>query len=268
MASPTTPPRAMASPTTPPRAIASPTAPPRAIAWSEPEADPPAQSPAQANSRERWQVTTGLQSGERDAAREQGWQAWVESWLTPRSIATLATGSVLLCVFAFLILPRLVHKPSVAVVRPAQGAEPLSRALTAVEPPVPSANALVVYVSPQSAQIVVDGVLVRGNPYRAQFARGGIHLVKAFAAGYEPRVEQAHMNGDVVINLSLERSALSAARQTYGRPARPRPSAQAPARPIASAASGAVPAPASTVDPRGGRAPLHPIVTTSPYDLQ
>jgi hypothetical protein len=28
------------------------------------------------------------------------------------------------------------------------------------------------------------------------------------------------------------------------------------------------PSPSSLVDPHGGRAPLHPIVTTSPYDTQ
>jgi hypothetical protein len=248
--------------------FASPTSSPHAIVRSKLEADAPAQSPRESDSQVPMQVTTGLLPPDRDEGREQGWQAWVESWLTPRSIAALATGSILLCVFAFLILPRLVHRPTVGVVRSAQGGQAAPPALTAVQPAPPSLNALVVYVSPPTAQIVVDGVLVRGNPYRAQFPGGGIHLVKAFAAGYEPRVEQAHMTGDVVINLSLDRKARPVARQTFGRPARPRFAAQGPARAVAGPAPVALPAPASMVDPGGGRAPLHPIVTASPYDSQ
>jgi hypothetical protein len=125
-------------------------------------------------------------------------------------------------------------------------------------------------VSPPTAQIVVDGVLVRGNPYRAQFPRGGIHLVKAFAPGYEPRVEQAHMSGDVVINLSLERSARFATRSALARPGRARPTAGGTPRVAVGGGSERVLAtpPASMVDPHGGRAPLHPIVTVSPYDPQ
>jgi len=271
-AGPSPPPRPIASPTATPRPIASPTATPRPIAWSEPEpASASAPSP-EPDSLALWQVTTGLLPADRDAAHEQGWQAAVESWLTPRNIGVLAIGSVLLCVFAFLILPRLVgHRPVVAVVAPVQGAEAPPVPLTAIEAMAPSANALVVYVSPPTAQIVVDGVLVRGNPYRAQFPRGGIHLVKAFAPGYEPRVEQAHMSGDVVINLSLERSARFSARSpTFGRPPR---ATRATVTSVPRLAVGggvernlAPPASPSTVDPHGGRAPLHPIVTVSPYD--
>ena len=256
-----------------PIGFASPTTPPYPIAWSELDGQPPSVpgSRGQPGSPTSWEVSTGRLPPDRDAAREQSWQAWVEGWLTPKAIATLATGSITLCVFAFLILPRLVHKPTLVLARSVQGAESPSPELSAVGAAAPSAaNALVVYVAPPNAQIVVDGVLVHGNPYRAQFPHGGIHLVKAYAPGYEPRVEQAHMSGDVVINLSLERSGrFTNARPASGRPSRSRPAPGAPPRVVAGGGTIAPAASAaSLVDPHGGRAPLHPIVTTSPYDSQ
>jgi hypothetical protein len=250
--------------------FASPTALPHPIVWSDLEAEPASQPPPEVDALAPWQVSTGLLPPDREAAREQSWQAWVEGWLTPKSIAVLATGSILLCVFAFLILPRLVQRPTLAITRSVQGAEAPPPDMAAVEAAAaPAANALVVYVSPPNAQIVVDGVLVRGNPYRGQFARGGIHLVKAFAPGYEPRVEQAHMSGDVVINLSLERSARFAARPAFGRAPRTRLAPGSPTRSVSGGfPSAGGPIPGALVDPHGGRAPLHPIVTTSPYDSQ
>ena len=233
--------------TTPPAGIASPTDTPLAIVWPQIELDAPDAAPG---------------AGERVAPP-------VEAWFTPRAIALLAAGSILLCVFAFLILPRLVQtsrgngRPPG---RPAVAAAPDP----AEQPPAGGTATLVVYVSPPTAQIVVDGVIAVGNPYRGQFARGSTHVVKAFASGFEPRVEQANMNGDAVLNLNLDRSQRLPWRRSMslGRTVPTRAAGGSPAR-VADGVQGrdsASTTGSSTIDPHGGRAPLHPIVTVSPYD--
>jgi serine/threonine protein kinase len=237
--------------------FASPTETPRVISWSQIDDEP---APVE---------STALVPFGRPIVEP------VEVWMTPRSIALLAAGSILLCVFAFLILPRLVQPARVAARGPAVPARSGSMSVVPAEGGITGApsklSTLVVYVSPSSAQIVVDGVLAMGNPYRAQFPSGGVHVVKAFASGYEPRVEQAQLTSDVVINLSLDRSARLPWRRSLGRPVPPRPAGATTSASRGSDGSGAretASSGASLVDPHGGRAPLHPIVTVSPYDAQ
>jgi serine/threonine-protein kinase len=236
--------------------FASPTETPRVIPWSQIDDEP---APVE---------STALVPFGRPVVEP------VEVWMTPRSIALLAAGSILLCVFAFLILPRLVQPTRVAARAPAAGARSGAMSVLPAEGGISGApsksSTLVVYVSPPSAQIVVDGVLAMGNPYRAQFPSGGVHVVKAFASGYEPRVEQAQLTSDVVINLSLDRSARLPWRRSLGRTVPPRPAGATTTASRGSDGSGAREAAsgASLVDPHGGRAPLHPIVTVSPYDAQ
>jgi serine/threonine-protein kinase len=234
------------APVSTPIAFPRPTAPPRAILWPEVDGDAPSS------------LTVGLPPVDRDSVRAEG-------WLSPKGLAVLAAGSILLCVFAFLILPRLVHRP-----RTVAGLAPIAGPLTAPEAAAPAGSSeLVVYASPASAQIVIDGRLVTGNPFRARLPRGGTHLVKAIAPGYRTGVEQAHMTSDVLINLSLEESQGASERRSLRRGLRARPPVVGSSR-LAEGAPAQSPAPptGSLVDPRGGRAPLHPIVTINPYDAR
>jgi hypothetical protein len=142
---------------------------------------------------------------------------------------------------------------------------------------------------------MVDGAMVSGNPFRGRFPVG-VHQIQAFAAGYEPKVQQASLATDVVVDFSLERrmrptptatsSSSTSSRSSSALPRFAPPAAQArtpPApqvgrlqqarellpspRSLASTPPGLSPGPMPTdiVDPRGGRSPLHPIETRSPY---
>jgi hypothetical protein len=166
-------------------------------------------------------------------------------------------------------------------------------------PGVPSSSSseLLVRVTPATAQIMIDGALVPGNPFRGRFP-GGVHQIQAFAPGYEPKVQQASLDTDVVLELSLDRrmrGAPSAATATAGRAppssaqgrmpapgpgARPQPprlpsSARSTGPvvggpgtsppPVATPAIPGLVTPTDVVDPRGGRSPMHPIEIRSPY---
>jgi hypothetical protein len=143
---------------------------------------------------------------------------------------------------------------------------------------------------------MIDGALVSGNPFRGRFP-GGVHQIQAFAAGYEPKLQQASLATDVVVELSLDRRTRGALPVTAGRATPPAAQARMPplgqgarlqqprppsssARPAGGAAAGApnaspppvaMPAipglvtPPDVVDPRGGRNPMHPIEIRSPY---
>jgi eukaryotic-like serine/threonine-protein kinase len=256
---------------TPSLAFASPTTPPRPIVWSELDGDGEGELSARSAlastsvSTPAYAVTTGILPADRDSLGMEG-------WLSPKGLAVLAAGSILLCVFAFLILPRLVHHQAPAAARP----RPFAGALTTVSTSPEAASGagsseLVIYVAPASAQIVIDGRLVGGSPFHGQFPRGGTHLIKAIAPGYQTRVEQARMYSDVVINLSLDRSQTGFGRRPsrHWAPARVAAAEVAIAPRVADSGGLREPTPTgSRVDPRGGRAPLHPIVTISPYDAQ
>ena len=231
-----------------PITLASPTAPPRKISW--PELDGPA--PALATTS----APIELSPDDRDSPR-------VEGWLSPRGLAVLATGSILLCVFSFLILPRLVHRP-----RTVAGPAPVAGAVVGETAAPGESNELMVYVSPASAQVVIDGRLVDGNPFRGLFPRGETHVVQAIAPGYRTRAQQVLMTSDVVINLSLEESEGAPARRLLRRA----PKSPAPifgySRVADRRAAAAAPATRALVNPRGGRETLRPIVTLNPYDAQ
>jgi serine/threonine-protein kinase len=224
-----------------PITLPSPTAPPRAIRW--PEVDGGAPPPATTS------PTIESPPSDRDSPG-------IEGWLSPKGLAVLATGSILLCVFSFLILPRLVHRPG-TVVGPATVAETAAPG---------ESSELMVYVSPPSALVVIDGRLVDGNPFRGQFPRGETHVVEAIAPGYRTRVEQARMTSDVVINLSLEESQGASSRRPLRREQRSRAPVVGFSRVSERrAAQGAAPSTGLLVDPRGGRETLRPIVTLNPY---
>jgi hypothetical protein len=157
----------------------------------------------------------------------------------------------------------------------------------------PSSSELVVRVAPAAAQIMIDGALVAGNPFRGRFP-GGIHQIQAFATGYEPKVQQASLATDVVVELSLDRRTRGLPPTSAGRSAPPSAQARMPplnqgarlqqprpssARPSGSLSPASITSPPTTtppaipglltppdvVDPRGGRSPMHPIEIRSPY---
>jgi hypothetical protein len=167
-------------------------------------------------------------------------------------------------------------------------------------PAPPASNELVVQVSPSSARIMIDDVVVPSNPYRARFQPGGTHKIEAFANGYEPKVQQTSLATDVVVDLSLDRkprvgsSRPLAATPTMLEPPAAQLGRKPPPRAVPATRLGPAPAPRQgapesawthvapgsprlapapapssetidIVDPRGGRLPLHPIETRSPY---
>ena len=243
-------------------------------------------------------LTTDVAAADGSEA-SRGWQS--------STLAVVISASLLVCAVVYLALVRatpparrtlsaLTTVPSVPL--PSAGAPTTTRAAVAT-----GLNQLTVRVSPPSAQIMIDGSMVPGNPFRGRF-NPGVHQIQAFAAGYEPKVQQASLATDVVLDFNLDRRSKSSA----GRSA----SALAPAGSAASSASSpsitrttsyAAPAapsgwqsgrtpvgrqsglthaadtlpvrlpslrvpgigPSDIVDVRGGRAPIHPIETRSPY---
>ena len=130
-------------------------------------------------------------------------------------------------------------------------------------------------VSPASARIMIDGAVVPDNPFRGQFPSGGRHQIQAFAAGYNPKIEQASLDADLVVDLSLDRRPPpSMAPPASGGQRRARPVGPSdrtfegqvmPARPSQPGALRPAPKLYGAVDPQGGQARLHAIETRSPY---
>ncbi|HXX67550.1 MAG TPA: serine/threonine-protein kinase [Polyangiaceae bacterium] len=136
-------------------------------------------------------------------------------------------------------------------------------------------------VTPATAQITIDGLAVRGNPYHVRVERDGkTHRIVAQADGYDPKFEDVSFSGDVMIDINLDhRSPPLRVLVTHTPPPVPAP----PVRPSKVAPDGArvaagpdpavaPPAPVSApatvpreLDPAGGRPPLRPIVTANPY---
>ena len=213
----------------------------------------------------------------------------------PKTSWVVLTATLLVCAVAVL-----------AVLRSTPSSHTPASTLTISQAPAPVAAApgvsgsgsgsseLFVQVTPPTAQIMIDGALVAGNPFRGRFP-GGIHQIQAFAPGYEPKLQQASLATDVVVELSLDRRTRGGPPTTAGRAAPPAAQARPPVgqgarlpqtRPSSSpawtggpvvTAPGTSPPPATTpaipglvtppdvVDPRGGRSPMHPIEIRSPY---
>jgi serine/threonine protein kinase len=193
---------------------------------------------------------------------------------TGRVIA-LAGGSALL---VSLVVFAVFHTPS-----PVETATPIvAQAAPAPPPTVPEPDLLdlVVRVAPSAAQISIDGAAVSTNPFHARYRKDQkIHHVLASADGYDAKLEDVTFSGDVSIDVSLDRHA--APSQPPVRkvpvfvppPPPPVHTAKHVAAPPASESAPATPPSATAtataeVNPSGGRAPLRPIVTASPYGSQ
>jgi hypothetical protein len=67
---------------------------------------------------------------------------------------------------------------------------------------------LIIRVTPMSAQVVVDGAAVSGNPSFGRYVRDGqVHHVLAFADGFEPKWADVSFGADSAIDLTLDRRA-------------------------------------------------------------
>jgi len=189
---------------------------------------------------------------------------------------------------------------ALAVVRSRRDAPPReeiavapARAIPApAKPAQPALGELVVVVTPQTAQITVDGLPVDGNPHTGHYRKDLVHEVGASAAGYDAKTQRVVLAKDLVVTLSLDRKKATwpppargvAVRRTSEsrRVARAAPAGDlgsepdlppaprvAPAPAGASASAGTPSTSAQTIiSPAGGHAPIHPIQTTSPYDTR
>lgn len=176
---------------------------------------------------------------------------------------------------------------SIAAAAPAQPAlESTAAAPAPAAAPIPSPVEadrvdVLVRVAPSGAQIAIDGVVVRGNPYHTRTERDRrVHRVVAQADGYDSKVEEVPFADDITIDINLERRpppvrpllargpAAPGAVRSFKVPfdgAHGAPPA-APERPVAPAASPSASATAATnSDPAGGRLPLRPVVAADPY---
>lgn len=210
-----------------------------------------------------------------------------------RQLATGVSGFVLFCAVIVLALltGRRQPPPHVGVIAtqsrptppPQAPPPPLAR-----PPEPPPLNDLVVRVSPPSAQVTIDGLAVTGNPFHGRYRNGETHQVRAFAAGYKPKGEQVSLAKDMVLDFSLEKddrnedspsarrnpsaphtTTRATTRTKMARHAPPpseQPVVASPPPEIPAARSAAPSMAQDTVDPAGGKAPVHPIQTKSPYE--
>jgi tRNA A-37 threonylcarbamoyl transferase component Bud32 len=203
------------------------------------------------------------------AARTKKWMSirlpGISNW------AAIAMG-VALAVFvatsaASIWLGRRAPRRAVAAAPPSRQAAPTARLAATLT------SELVVRASPPSARIAVDGVSVEQNPLRRRYPRTTeVHRVAAYADGYEPKEQDVSLTEDVILNLSLSRRRpISAPVALVKRPLSPLAARRTSVAASTVAPPSAVEAPsankpAASVDPGGGRAPLHPIVTRNPYE--
>jgi hypothetical protein len=198
----------------------------------------------------------------------------------PGSLKIIATA--LGCAFAISALVIVVSR-SVAPPTQAPAALAAAAATPAAAAPVhdePEVVDLTVRVAPPSAQISVDGANVAANPFHARYRKDRqVHHVLASADGYDPKLEDILLTGDVAIDVSLDRHAPPAPSAHKAPPPAPAPpparAVRHAAAPPASSDSPPSPPPSATttsaapeVNPTGGHAPLRPIVTSSPYGSQ
>jgi serine/threonine-protein kinase len=167
-----------------------------------------------------------------------------------------------------------------------------TRAIPAPTKPAPPAlGELVVVVTPQTAQITIDGLPVDGNPHTGQYRKDLVHEVGASAAGFEAKTQRVVLAKDLVVTLSLDKNkstwpparGVAARRSSESRrvaraaasggdlgpePALPLAPRTAPPAPAPAPAAAPAQAPQTIISPAGGHAPIHPIQTTSPYDMR
>ncbi|HET6147155.1 MAG TPA: serine/threonine-protein kinase [Polyangia bacterium] len=210
------------------------------------------------------------------------WNRW------NRAIPIVAALGLVGAVIALALVRARHNLPPEIAVSAAVAASAAASAAARSQPVSPALSELVVVVTPPSAKVVIDGVPVEGNPYTGHYRKDQIHEISASADGYEPKSQGVVLAKDLVVTLALDRKRDS--KKTTWAPVphavgmRRPPDARRPAKiaaPLvpesddfempamrpAALAPRPSPAPAPmTVSPAGGRAPIHPIETASPYE--
>jgi serine/threonine protein kinase len=197
---------------------------------------------------------------------------------TPKVILLAAGSAFLVSALVFAIFHSSAP-PSPESIAPVAAAPAAARAGALVQPvDEPDVLDLVVRVAPPSAQISIDGAAVSTNPFHARYRKDRqIHHILASADGYDPKLEDVIFAGDVAVDVSLDKRAAPPPppRKVAPPPPPPQPvhtARRAPAPPASdappAAPPSAAPSTAPEVNPAGGRAPLRPIVTASPYGPQ
>jgi hypothetical protein len=136
--------------------------------------------------------------------------------------------------------------------------------------PVPELVDVVIRAVPAAAHIEIDGVPVTGNPFRAQYPKDNrAHVVTASAQGYQTKIAGVAFSGSIDLDLHLDPKLVAPApayvqlHATTKRGGPPQPPV-ATETPSPNQLPPPTP-PAADVDPAGGRAPIRPIDTSSPY---
>ncbi|WP_394843845.1 protein kinase [Pendulispora brunnea] len=131
----------------------------------------------------------------------------------------------------------------------------------------PSTFSLIVRTTPPNAKLTIDGFRAQA-PYSSRCPSGQSLTIGANADGFVPRLEEVVCDGDIALDLALERQVLGA---THVRPpVRARtPANNAAANPAAPPTTPSAPPPASTdVNPAGGKRPTRAIDPNNPYGNQ
>ncbi len=180
-------------------------------------------------------------------------------------VALLAAGSAFVISGFVFALFRAPAAPPVEASAPVAARAPAPTTPAREEPDLVD---LVVRATPPSAQISIDGAAVSTNPFHAKYRRDQrVHHVLASADGYDTKLEDVALAGDVSIDMSLDRRAPPAATHRSPAPAPPPP----PPAPAVHAQRHVAAPPASEspprrppppprrrlpeVNPAGGRAP-------------
>lgn len=80
---------------------------------------------------------------------------------------------------------------------------------------VPALVRVEIRVHPATASIAIDDKPIDGNPFSGTYAAdGGAHRIRLTAAGYQTKVIAVAFSGNVLVDVSLERSASSTASST------------------------------------------------------
>ncbi len=100
---------------------------------------------------------------------------------------------------------------------------------------------LLVLVSPPDARVLLDGVLLTGNPIRARVPKDGrLHVVQAAADGYEKAEQGVAFDADVTVKLALQRiqDAAAGTRVMAGGSPVPRESGSSGSKPATTVVAG------------------------------
>jgi hypothetical protein len=194
--------------------------------------------------------------------------------LLTRPWVRVSMASAVAALLLFLLMRERGGKaPDTNLQAPASVTPPPQPEATRPTPPVASSAAaessvkIVVRASPPYAQIVVDDRVVE-NPFVATYPKDGkFHRIIARAWGFDSKSEEMVFTADAILDFGLNRRLPQASASAVPASDQPKRAGE----PLSADGSGSRPSVGSTareVDPSGGRTPLRPIETKSPYGAQ